>query len=279
MFDLEEIYEKDSIIFEIFDNAKEAKRYNAYQIESFPKTTKGINERLNFYLKKQKKVIICLDNRYQINKITETLENPNLIFTNENEIYSGKINLIIKNLNEGFETDDYIVITNKELWNQKKETLYKTKFRYGSKIKDITKLNIGDYVVHGAHGIGRYEGIRTITKQGIKKDYLTVAYKDNDKLYIPVEKLELITKYSGKEGTVPKLNKLGSKDWAKAKAKVRANLQEIAKDLIEAYDLIASRRGALGRGGITDYEKVSNIIVRDLKNGYFGKITFDRLKW
>ena len=243
MFDLEEIYEKDPIIFETFDNAKEAKSYNAYQIEPFPKNPKGINERLNFYVKKQKKVIICLDNRYQINKITETLENPSLIYTNENEIYSGKINLIIKNINEGFETDDYIVITNKELWNQKKETLYKTKFRYGSKIKDITKLNIGDYVVHGAHGIGRYEGIRTITKQGIKKDYLTVVYKDNDKLYIPVEKLELITKYSGKEGTVPKLNKLGSHEWEKTKARARKRAEDMAEDLLKLYAIRESKKG------------------------------------
>ncbi len=243
MFDLEEIFEKDSIIFEMFDNIRDAKSYNTYQIEPFPKNPKGINERLNFYLKKQKKVIICLDNRYQINKIIETLENPNLVFTNENEIYKNKINLIIKNLNEGFETDEYIVITNKELWNQNKETLYKTKFRYGSKIKDITKLNIGDYVVHGAHGIGRYEGIRTITKQGIKKDYLTVAYKDNDKLYIPVEKLELITKYSGKEGTVPKLNKLGSHEWEKTKARARKRAEDMAEELLKLYAIRESKKG------------------------------------
>ena len=62
------------------------------------------------------------------------------------------------------------------------------------------------------------------------------------------------------------------------KLEERYGITELDEDLIEAYDLIASRRGALGRGGIADYEKVSNIIVRDLKSGYFGKITFDRLK-
>ena len=62
------------------------------------------------------------------------------------------------------------------------------------------------------------------------------------------------------------------------KLEERYGITELDEDLIEAYDLIASRRGALGRGGIADYEKVSNIIVWDLKSGYFGKITFDRLK-
>ena len=243
MFDFEELYEEDSIKFEIFDNIKNAKKINTNQIDIFPKTPKEINERLNLYIKKQKKVIICLDNRYQINRLIENLENPNIVFTNENEIYKGKINIIIKNINEGFETDKYIVITNKELFNKKRETQYKTKFRYGSKIKDITKLNIGDYVVHGAHGIGRYEGIKTIQKQGIKKDYLSIQYKDNDKLYIPVEKLELITKYSGKEGITPKLNKLGSHDWEKTKARARKKAEDIAEDLLKLYAVRESKIG------------------------------------
>jgi len=229
MHDLNKIENQNSIIFEIFDNKQKEKvvTYQASEIEAFPKKIKGINERLTGYLKKNKKVILCLENRYQINKLIEDLNNPFIIYTNENEIYEGKINLIVKKINTGFEINNYIVITPKELWNQKTENIYKTKFRYGSKIKDITKLNIGDYVVHGAHGIGIYRGLKTINKQGIKKDYLTVEYKDGDKLYIPVEKLELISKYSGKEGTAPKINKLGSKEWEKTKA--RAALRESKK--------------------------------------------------
>ena len=245
MNDLNDVFDKDAIIFEMFDNnkTKNSKNYNTYQVEIFPKGIKKINERLNFYLKKNKKVIICLDNRYQVNKLIEQLENPSLIYTSEKEIYEKKINVIVKNIQNGFETDDYIVITSRELWGQKRENTYKTKFRYGSKIKDITKLNIGDYVVHGAHGIGRYEGIKTIQKQGIKKDYLTVEYKGGDKLYIPVEKIELINKYSGKEGAIPKLNKLGSHDWEKTKAKARKRAEDMADELLELYALRESKKG------------------------------------
>ena len=245
MNDLNKVEDKKALIFEMFDNSKKknTKIYNTYQIEPFPKGISSINQRLNFYLKKNKKVIICLDNRYQINKLIEQLENPALIYTNENEIYSKKINLIVKRLNNGFETDEYIVITNRELFNQKSENAYKTKFRYGTRIKDITKLNIGDFVVHGAHGIGRYEGLHTIVKNGIKKDYLTVEYQGGDKLYIPVEKLDLITKYSGKEGAIPKLNKLGGHEWEKTKAKARKRAEDMAADLLRLYALRESKKG------------------------------------
>lgn len=244
MNDLDEVKEK-GIVFEMFDNSRKEKSvtYSSYQIEPFPKSMRGINDRLSFYLKKNKKVIICLDNRYQVNKLTEDLENPSLIYTNENEIYEKRINLIVKNINYGFETNEYIVITNRELFNQKSENTYKTNFRYGTRIKDITKLNIGDYVVHGAHGIGIYRGLHTIQKGVIKKDYLTVEYKGGDKLYIPVEKLDLITKYSGKEGATPKINKLGSKEWEKTKARARKRAEDMAQDLLRLYALRESKKG------------------------------------
>lgn len=114
-------------------------------------------------------MIICLNTRYQVNKLLDFLENPNITYTNENNIFENKINIIVKELNEGFQTENYVVITEKELYGRKAENNYKTKFKYGTRIKDITKLSIGDYVVHGTHGIGRYTGLKSIVKNGIKK--------------------------------------------------------------------------------------------------------------
>ena len=235
MFDFENVKDKNAIIFEEFQNTKEnkAKVYTKVDIENFPKEKTQINDRLNTYLKSKKKVIICLDNRYKVNKFIEFLENDNLVFTNENEIFPGKLNIIVKKINGGFITDDYIVITEKELWGKNEENSYRTKFKYGTRIKDITKLEIGDYVVHGIHGIGRYDGLKTIIKNGLKKDYLTITYRDNDKLYIPVEKLDLITKYSSGDSSIPKLNKLGSHEWQKTKAKARKHAEDIAEDLLK----------------------------------------------
>lgn len=247
MYNFEELEDKNALIFETFDNKIKATKniltINAKAIDLFPQTKEQIIERLNIYLKTNKKIIICLENRYQINKLEEDLENLPLVYTNENEIYKGKINLIIKKLNSGFETENYIIITTKELLGQKEENNYKTKFKYGSRIKDITKLSLGDYVVHGAHGIGRYQGIKSIIKNGIKKDYISVEYQGGDKLYIPVEKIDLITKYTGKEGAVPKLNKLGSTQWQKAKARAKKRAENMASDLLELYAQRESKKG------------------------------------
>lgn len=245
MYDLEEIKEQKIIIFEDFDNTNKQNtiKINTKEIIKFPKEAKQINERLNIYLQTKKQIIICLENRYQINKLIELLNNKNIVYTNENKIYPNKINLIIKKLKEGFETKDYIIITPKELYGQIEESKYKTKFKFGSRIKDITKLQKGDYVVHTAAGIGRYLGIKSIIRQGLKKDYIAIEYKDKDKLYIPVEKIDLITKYNGKEGTTPHLSKLGSKEWEKAKARARKKAEYMAGKLLELYAKRESQKG------------------------------------
>ena len=246
MFDFDQIKDNDPIIFEEFNNEtknRKSKIYTKVDISTFPKDAKRINDKLNTYLKTGKIVIICLDNRYQVNKLIDFLENKNNVFTNESKLFPGKINIIVKKLNGGFITEDYIVITEKELFNKIDENGYKTKFKYGTRIKDITKLEIGDYVVHGIHGIGRYDGLKTIVKNGLKKDYLTITYRDNDKLYIPVEKIDLITKYSSGDGIVPKLNKLGSHEWQKTKARARKKAEDIAEDLLKMYAIRESKKG------------------------------------
>ena len=243
MFSLEEVLDKDPIIFDDINESKKAITYHNVEIPEFPKKAEEINKRLNDYLKLHKTVIICLNSRYQINKLLDYLENSNITYTNENNIFPGKINIIVKTLNEGFQIDEYVVITEKELYGKKAENNYKTKFKYGTRIKDITKLSIGDYVVHGTNGIGRYTGLKSIVKNGIKKDYLTIVYRDNDKLYIPVEKIDLITKYSSSDGAVPRLSKLGSNDWQKAKARARKHAEDIAADLIHVYAMRESQKG------------------------------------
>ena len=247
MFDFNKIQDKNSIIFEQFDetfnNISSKKVYKNVDISKFILNSKDINNRLNTYLNMNKTVLICLDNRYKVNKLIDYLENENIVFTNEKELYPKKINIIVKKMNQGFNIDNYIVITETELFGKNNDSNYKTKFKYGTRIKDITKLEIGDYVVHGTHGIGRYIGLKTINKNGLKKDYLTIIYKNDDKLYIPVEKLDLITKFSSSDGAVPKLNKLGSLEWQKTKAKVRKKAEDIAGELLKLYAAREAKKG------------------------------------
>ncbi len=239
MHDLDSLRPEEEFYFTSFDNEIKGIKFEHYEsreIEPFHGTKAQINERLNTYLKEKKKVIICLNNRYKVNKLIEDLENDKLIFTDENTISSNHINVIVKKIQSGFQFQDLIVISEKELFHKENHSAsYKTNFKFGKKVRDLTKLNKGDYVVHSVHGIGRYIGIKTLTVQGLKKDYLQIEYKDGDKLYIPVEKIEFISKYSSNEGIIPKLNKLGSTEWEKTKLRVKKKIEDIAGELLKLY--------------------------------------------
>ena len=148
-------------------------------------------------------------------------------------------------LTEGFECYDFnlLVISIEELFNiPKKKRKTPEQFKAGETII-FSDLKVGDYIVHRTNGVGQFVGINTIQAAGVTKEYIKIKYKDAGILYVPTSSLDNVKKYIGSGDGAPRLNKLGSKDWAKAKARVKSNLQEIAKDLIELY---AKREKAKG---------------------------------
>ena len=182
----------------------------------------------------------------KLNKIynysSKKIDNFKSDFNLLNEYISSK--KFQNNIEEGFELDDYVIITENELFKSRNNSInYKNKFKVGTKIKKIDNLKIGDYVVHTNHGIGVYNGIKTLNKKGNEKDYLEVLYRDNDKLYIPVEKIELISKYSSNEGITPKINKLGGTEWQKTKLRIKNKIKDIAEKLIKVSAERAMRPG------------------------------------
>lgn len=223
---------------EIHNNVDNTQKYDIKEINDRFSGFDSINKILNQYIKDKNTVILCLSNRYKIINLEEQLDNKNVVITNAKKIFPEKINIINKKINDSFKYNDLIIISEHTLFNSKQENQnYKSKFNYGTKIKDIAKLNIGDYVVHATNGIGRYLGLKTLVKNNLKKDYLQIEYKDGDKLYIPVEKIDLINKYSSGEGVVPKINKLGGTEWQKTKLRVRKKIEDIAQDLLKLYAL------------------------------------------
>ncbi|MEX2552078.1 MAG: transcription-repair coupling factor [Actinomycetota bacterium] len=97
----------------------------------------------------------------------------------------------------------------------------------------VLQLASGDYVVHETYGVGRYHGMLTRELAGISRDYLVISYASGDKLYLPTEQLDAVTKYTG--GETPRLNRLGTGEWEKSKSRARRAVQDIAKDLIRLY--------------------------------------------
>ena len=206
--------------------------FNSLEVPEFKENI----EKLNQYIEsnKEKTITICLNSR-QLAKIKELL-NYECVNTDFEHLYKDEINLVDARISNGFIYDDYLFISQKNIFNNTtSQGKYKTKFKFSSKIYDINKIDIGDYIVHDVHGIGIYNGIKVLTQNGIKKDYIELLYQGSDKLYIPVEKIDYISKFNGKEGLTPKISRLGGTDWQKTKARVRGKVKDIAKSLINVY--------------------------------------------
>ncbi len=187
-------------------------------------------------------IVICLK-EYQIKNFTKHLTVP-YVLTNENEIFPNQINIIVHEMQHGFLFHSFVFLSYRDLFRFSEEKKkYKSTFKYASKIKDIHKLNIGDYVVHDVHGIGIYQGIQTLRLGNIMKDYIVVQYEGKDKLYIPVEKIDLISKYSGKEGVALKIHKLDGNEWKKTKARVRSKIHDVADELLRLYAAREMKKG------------------------------------
>ena len=245
MNDFYDIKNNKELYFNQYDDIiknKTALNFNFKNVEFIKNDKTTINSVLNTYNKKYI-LILCMSDRYKVNKLIDYLENPDIVFTDENNILNDKINIIIKKMNQGFIYDKYAIITENDIYGSKSEIKYKNKFRLGTKIRNLNKLDVGDYVVHEAHGIGKYCGLKTLTKNGFKKDYLMVSYKDDDKLYIPVEKIDFISKYSAKDGIVPKLNKLGGTEWQRTKLKASKRIQDMAGELLKLYAIRETTKG------------------------------------
>ena len=251
------------------DNNKEMINFNVKTINNFNEDKDNINKFINESIKNNKTVIIVLK-KYQIRSILKVL-NMKLIETTFDSIIENKVNIIEGELNSGFIYKDYVVITSNELFkNNEKKNKYQTKFKYATSISDINKLNVGDYVVHNIHGIGIYNGIKTLSLNDITKDYLEVLYQGTDKIYIPVEKIDHLYKYSGREGVSPKINKLGGTEWQKTKTRVRTRVTDMAEKLIKLY---AERESKKGFAFSSDCD-MSN----DFENDFQYELTIDQKK-
>ncbi len=243
--------------------------FNVKTINNFNENVENINNFIRKCVSEEKTVIIALKS-YQLKSIIKKLNMP-VVYVEDEKIQDNKVNLIEAEMTSGFMYKSLVVLTANELFNiQEKKKKYVTKYKYTSKIEDITKLEVGDYVVHNVHGIGVYNGIKTLTSNGISKDYLEVLYEGTDKIYIPVEKIDLLTKYSGKDGVAPKINKLGGSEWKKTKARVKDKVKDVASKLLKLY---AERERRVGYAFSQDNE-----MSRDFEKDFPYELTVDQRK-
>ena len=230
----------DNIIYMLeFDNIldlniKFKNNYLSNNIDNYHGDFEKIKTSLFKYISGGKTVIMCIDNKDVAKRVITYLDiMDDVVLTRENEIIKNKINIINKYIISGFIYDNYVVISSNDLFGKIEEKKkVKNKYKVGTKISNINNLEKGDYIVHIDHGIGQYVELCTLSKNGLKKDYIKLLYADGDVLYLPVEKIDKITKFTGREGAIVRLDKLGTDSWNKKKARVRSKLENIAGDLI-----------------------------------------------
>lgn len=281
IYSFEEINPNNYMYIETIDNFDNSISFNSKEIIKF----KGDYDTFKDFCLTHKNtnvVIICLSKDKQIDLVKELFSDVNIGSIKENTI-----NILKFKLNEGFIIDKYMVISEFDIDNFKITNVYKNNFKIGRKIKGFEDIKIGDYVVHSQHGIGVYAGIEAITKNGLVKDYIKINYLGNDKIYIPVEKITTIYKYSDKDGTPPKLNKLNSTSWAKTKMKVRNRIKDISDELIKLYATRTSIKGPVFNNFDEEYTFAANFnynetndqlkTIKEIDNDLKSSIPMDRI--
>ena len=185
-------------------------------------------------------IIILGGSSGRARKIKEMLEDHGIraVFAEKLESVSKDFVYITSgSITRGFEypRDGLVVISDREIFSAEKKVRRSRKEENTQKIKSADQLELGDFVVHRTHGIGKYLGIVRMKVNNVSKDYIKLVYRGDDFLYIPVGQLDAVSKYTGGENKAVRLNKLGSPEWANAKRKVRQSVEDMAKRLVALY--------------------------------------------
>jgi transcription-repair coupling factor (superfamily II helicase) len=142
-----------------------------------------------------------------------------------------------------------VLLTEAEIFGARRRALRRPKYQRGAALTAFTDLEVGDLVVHEDHGIGRYQGLRTMAVGDRDGDFLLLEYAEGGRLYVPVERLDLVSKYLGGDAGTAKLDRMGGASWQRVKESVRAALREMAEGLLKLY---AQRAVAEGHAFTSD---------------------------
>lgn len=259
-----EVADSEAVLFTTQEIMRKMNEYSSVGFQALDMRCPGLNIRASYNLqtknvdpynrsfelltqdlkkmkRNQSRVILLSGSRTRARRLAEDLRDYNLSsFYSEDmerEVEPGEIMTAYGYIAEGYEYSllNFVVISETDIFGKNKRKKKRRTTYEGRKIQSFSELKPGDYVVHENHGLGIYQGIEKIEVDKISKDYMKISYAKGGNLYIPATQLDLIQKYAGSDSKKPKLNRLGTQEWTKTKAKVRGAVKEIAKDLVELY--------------------------------------------
>lgn len=223
-----------------------------------------IKTEMDAWLKQGMMIQVTVSTKKDAVKALELFEeyhiHPTVIQDGES-VQAGAVNIVTTPLAKGFElpSEKWVVVTELELFNQlRRKKVTSHALSNAERIKSYNELNVGDYVVHLSHGIGRYSGIETMDINGIHKDLVAIEYEENARVLLPVENINQLQKYVASEHKSPKLNKLGGTEWVKTKQKVQKKIEDIADELIELYAKREQQRGFVFSKDTPEQEEFEN---------------------
>jgi len=195
-----------------------------------------LSEQIRDYESSATAYVIVTDNQNQADRLKE------LIVDKGDADLSPVVE--VANLTGGFVCPEasLALLTDHEIFSRHRRRVRRKKFREGVAISDYTALEPGDYVVHTEFGIAKYLGLETLSVDGRNRDCLLLSYADNDRLFVPIEEFNRVSKYAGKDGS-PQLTRLGGPGWEKLKKKSRKAIEAMAEDLIRLYAERQSQKG------------------------------------
>lgn len=211
-----------------------------YPMQEFFNQFPLLVDEINRYKKSKATVLLQVDSHKGLEKLQESLQEYGLELpiTEASAILPKEAQILVGHLSAGFYFADekIVLITEREIYHKRvKRRVRRSNISNAERLKDYNELAVGDYVVHNVHGIGKYLGIETIEIKGVHRDYLTVQYQNADRISIPVEQIELLSKYVSADGKEPKVNTLNDGRFKKAKQKVAKQVEDIADDLLKLY--------------------------------------------
>lgn len=223
-------YDKRSVK-EIVFSAKSQPSFNS-SIKNFAENLKELTGQ-NFSV-----FITCTDD-YQMKRTKELIEE-----IDDDNVLAG-LKYIDSSIHEGFilPNDKISVYTEHEVFGRYFRTAKRKRKFGGITFKELGSVNYGDFMVHQNYGVGKYAGLKKITTGGVQQEAVKLLYKDNDTVFVNLNSLNLIKKYSAQEGVTPKLSKLGGNEWEKIKQRTKKKIQDIARDLILLYSKRKSLKG------------------------------------
>lgn len=215
-------------------------QFNQYPMQEFFSQFQLLKEEISRYKKSNYTVILQSNSSLSLQTLHKTLQEYeiSLDYVNDTKIHEHAVQLVEGHLVQGFNFVDekIVLITEYEILQKKvKRKVRRQNISNAERLKNYNELEKGDYVVHNVHGIGRYLGIETIEISGIHRDYLTIQYQNADRISIPVDQIQLLSKYVASDGKAPKINKLNDGRFQKIKQRVQHQVEDIAEDLIKLY--------------------------------------------